>query len=228
MSRSYNRLLRILLCIAVVVPVCAVVAGENPSWRVRMPVVRPLDILPVEEKVNVEKPVKQVASAGRIKRPVRDVIVRSVHAPRVEELPGSVRVSNVDKSGFFNPVDVGFVTRPMSFDSGFVLAGSVPQLTGIAGNGSGLVPGGISAARYGTPAYFSGALLYADASKAKKIIRKQPVMVSSRNVDSEDRYIDPSVSLLPSDTAEERQWKSSENGLFSPPPSDFSDFPGHL
>ncbi|WP_432736821.1 hypothetical protein [Maridesulfovibrio sp. FT414] len=219
MSRSFYRLLCILLCTALAVPVCGVVAGDKAPWRIFMPVVQPVAVS-----------VESSSAAADTRRSVSGVVLRS------ESISGEGRVVRridpdpVETVDFSIQTDSG-VQRTEAGAIVVCLSDSVPAEPGPVEPGpvepGSVEPGSVS---YGTGAStpVTGAAVYADASgsTSKITAKKEPVMVSSRSVDNEDRYTDPSVSLVPSDNAEERRWKSSENGLFFTTPKRFLGLSG--
>lgn len=232
MSVAVYRYLRILLCTLAIIPVCGVIAGEDSSWVVRMPVVVPLD--------NIREPFpgKSSVYVADLKRPVKGVLIstRPIDAEPVDDpeviLTDQDSVADISDGSARNPTDEDLTAAYVSVEDDPAASGAgidkVSSKKGIKRASVSTVAGGVDGKKS-----LSGVQIAAkddSGSSSKLEIRRsdspEPQMVSRAEVDDQDRYTDPSVSLLPSDIDEERRWKSSENGLFFTTPKRFLGLSG--
>ncbi len=219
MSRSFYKYIRILLCTLGLLPVCGVIAGEDPSWVVRMPVIMTLDSL--------RKPVPGKSSiyVANLKRPANDVTISSkplmAEKDAAEHRQHSIRLSDGEPA---ESVVSGTDITPAGNDSVAVKELSRINTSGVFDSGT-----DVAAVSIETPGYGIASNSKVSTSRKlqiKKAASPAPLMVSRENVDDQDRYTDPSVSLVPSDIDEERRWKSSETGLFFTTPKRFLGLSG--
>ncbi|WP_320170189.1 hypothetical protein [Maridesulfovibrio sp.] len=218
MSRSHYRFFGILLCAVLLVPVCVVLAGEGVSWRVFMPVIRPLDF-------SANGPCRGSVQIAGLKRPVSNVVISAGSdsgAGRVirQNTPSS------DSSLGISLVSSGGELRRAEREAAISIDEGLPsEMQVSAGSGT---KGRTASSHVDSGSKGTGNNLMLASSEGTLGGKDDPRLVSTQKVDSYDRYMAPSVSLVPSDSAEEKQWKSSTNGMFFTTPKRFLGLGGTL
>ncbi|CCO24829.1 hypothetical protein [Maridesulfovibrio hydrothermalis] len=191
MSRSSYRLFRIALLSILLIPVCGVFAQEEPSWRVRMPVILPLENL--AEKTDL-------VHVADLKRPVTNLVISS--RPLSNDVNSSIDV--------LADTDERRTSVPLEHAENISVVNSPAPAADAASGGS---------------------VLSAESSGASKLSRAQTVLpagAGESEVINKDRFSSPSVSLVPSDSAEERRRKGSEDGSFFTTPKRFAGLSGKV
>lgn len=199
MSRSYYRFIRIVVFSLLLIPVCGVLAGEEPSWRVRMPVIVPLESL----IKNAEKFL--VSYIPDVKRPVTDIVISSDpfkpgEADRAE--PAVVAADSIEVESE-QKKDTGAESAVTTHEEESAESVRANMLAAI-------LPQGAASAGFKQDSEHSGTKKSGAGIKGEGLLRS------------------PSVSLVPSDNAEIKQVKGSEDGSFFVSPKRLAGLSGKV